>query len=58
MKEWKDMTSEEKKAATDLVEAFMKLIDAVVDELVPIVSIFEDALMDAAKAMKKAQENE
>jgi len=62
MKEWKDMNDEEKNAAMELVEAFMKLIDAVIDDLVPVVSVFEDILDEFVKMKEdefvKMKENE
>lgn len=49
MKEWKDMTKEEQDGLVKVVEAFMVMVEAVANNLVPVVSTFEDVLDAIAK---------
>ena len=45
MKDWQDLDEDDYAALVKVAEAFMKIVEAVVDEIVPLVGMFEDLLI-------------
>lgn len=56
MKSWSELTDEEKKLITELIEKFAKIIDAYLDELVPAFEYLLNILTMESKTIRMLAE--